>query len=526
MLLFSTVDKNCHRQPNHRFRLVNVTVLRRGVGLVSLLLVFRLLFHSREVWGGNNNNNNKYDDYDDVSSLLILPGRATDGDPCTHRRHRPVSSPHQTPYKGITNNNNNNNSTIFREVQYLVPEDFRNDGEMYSGMWWQPTSTFLTTYWDQIGFLEAATAAAFRRHPNTTRLTRDWFDLAVEHFSKFVRHVSEHSSPPALSRIRQVLGEYIEDSVFYQYSLPDEVNYTRSELTYDSHITVLEGTIALLPIRASQNTNDNTMITLQLAATLASLWRVGIGRAVVVGISAIEEEVATQSFALLTKLHAKRPMQLQYVQQAAVFKDEEGMVPRLALKGLHKAMISTHDEQLQRLWLGGGINVTHRWKYVYYTEPDLLLHTRWGALPALTQALQDGMLLCAHRLEPIPHQRDFPFNRESSWLLPDVGPFAVAYEADPNDACCDGGFVYPSNKRLDAYYQGRFKQTGECDFLATWAYCGLSRKGVDYTNMTQMLMAHDKLLGYPLIRLRSGTGLPLVGASQRMCIPQPRSCTD
>jgi hypothetical protein len=60
-------------------------------------------------------------------------------------------------------------------------------------------------------------------------------------------------------------------------------------------------------------------------------------------------------------------------------------------------------------WLGDKhmLNAT-RWKYVFYSEPDLALNSRASAIPALTAEHASGKLIAAHRLQPIPHAFDFP----------------------------------------------------------------------------------------------------------------------
>ena len=58
-------------------------------------------------------------------------------------------------------------------------------------------------------------------------------------------------------------------------------------------------TIALLPLKASNNQEERETGLLQLASTLASLWRVGIGRVTVVGVSEREERLALDAFNLI-----------------------------------------------------------------------------------------------------------------------------------------------------------------------------------------------------------------------------------
>jgi hypothetical protein len=67
------------------------------------------------------------------------------------------------------------------------------------------------------------------------------------------------------------------------------------------------------------------------------------------------------------------------------------------------------------------LNAT-RWKYVFYSEPDLALNSRASAIPALTAELASGKLIAAHRLQPIPHAFDFPgFGDQFQLTVPAAG---------------------------------------------------------------------------------------------------------
>ncbi|CAJ1927225.1 unnamed protein product [Cylindrotheca closterium] len=86
-----------------------------------------------------------------------------------------------------------------------------------------------------------------------------------------------------------------------------------------------------------------------------------------------------------------------------------------ALKGYMR-----HNMTRQQEWLGiqekddGGNDQNHKdhpheyWKYVFLTEPDLLLHTKPWVLSLLQKGMdEEGLSYFPHRLQPLPHQADF-----------------------------------------------------------------------------------------------------------------------
>ena len=63
------------------------------------------------------------------------------------------------------------------------------------------------------------------------------------------------------------------------------------------------------------------------------------------------------------------------------------------------------DAATTSAWLGEDPS---RWRHVYFTEPDLILHVRPGILPRLVDELEKGsVVLAPHRLNPLPHLRQF-----------------------------------------------------------------------------------------------------------------------
>jgi hypothetical protein len=180
-----------------------------------------------------------------------------------------------------------------------------------------------------------------------------------------------------------------------------------------------------------------------LTATVASLWQFGIGRVVVVGQTQTDEESANIVF---DRLRAHQPPVPQSMELAFAVghPSGKGLVPYQAIFGLkmaiqgHPNMTATEIEN----WLGAKhmLNAT-RWKYVYYSEPDLVLNSRASAIPTLTAELASGKLIAAHRLQPIPHALDFPgFDDHFHLTVPAVGNLSHVYDMySDKSACCDAG---------------------------------------------------------------------------------------
>jgi hypothetical protein len=131
--------------------------------------------------------------------------------------------------------------------------------------------------------------------------------------------------------------------------------------------------------------------------------------------------------------------------------------------------------------------------------------------------------MAAHRLEPIPHQRDFPQTDDHRYVLPDTGSFAAM---GMNDVCCDQGKYYPANNRNLPTRQAKVRLKGACPSI--WLHCGFAKKDKNYKDPAVLLELHHRLLEYPFFNLQTGTRLPGVSAHQRVCVPRhgPANCAD
>ena len=164
-------------------------------------------------------------------------------------------------------------------------------------------------------------------------------------------------------------------------------------------------------------------------------------------------------------------------------------------------------------WLGADKNTQDGWRYVYFSEPDLLLHSRLSALPALQQALDDGKLLTAHRLQLMKHEVDAPPNHSNpySLFLPNYKHFAEFIDLDGNagDSCCDAGNWWPG-----------IDDSPKCE-NNWWYLCGfIDEEDYRIESREQAYTNHQRLMAYPNIRIRDGMNVPVVQAHGRVCIPQ------
>ena len=178
------------------------------------------------------------------------------------------------------------------------------------------------------------------------------------------------------------------------------------------------------------------------------------------------------------------------------------------------------------------------------------------ALPSLVRQLDQGRILTAHRLQPLPHiqqfldiivdggnvtqqqaQSDSKNNSHSKLItyfnhnaLPNNGPFhtdTIQLLNPHKKHCCDQGNFFPANTNNTNEPLRPRKHPHGCP--STYELCGFRNKkwGHDYSNWTYMQRAHQFLVNYTLIALEEGygTGVPLVHAHQRVCRMQKEVCS-
>lgn len=410
-----------------------------------------------------------------------------------------------------------------RVVAFLTPNDFTNPlKEAYSGMWWQTREGFLQSEWVHYQQLEVASFKAFRG--DRVRKTRDWLDFAVTHLSVFWKHfrrmaTTDHRTEMVFRTIANYLDQYTEQV----QALP---------ILVDSPV---QETIAVLPflVREQGNKTIDVLPNHALRATLASLWQIGIARCVVVvggGLSPVmERESVENTFQSLAPKFKQRSMELSVITWSNATTLDRANMPRVTLRGLQLAMRGQLSRNEIEQWLGEDND--KRWSFVFFTEPDLILHARPEALPSLKDEMRRGSVLSGHRFQPIPHQDNFPTFDRMEAVLPSIfaplpDRLMVVDILDANQSCCDGGRYYPSNPR----HTGQpLKNNRACPGRVRnyWWACGFYRPFQNYSDPVVVAELHAFLRQYQFLQIRHGTPFPLVDLHQRIChFRRGQNCAD
>ena len=422
----------------------------------------------------------------------------------------------------------------------FIPRSEIRDESIYSGMWWQPIDTMLKTNWTQVGSKEAVSFKAYKQMHRSSKhvlATSDWLDMNVEHVSKYVKHFQQKrlrssSDDPSGQRILTRVGEILE--IYINTTSMRSYHHDR----IDSNSAV-QRTIAILPLRAaSTEFFDFELVTLQAAATVASLWNVGIRRIVVAGVSKNEQRAYGDILELIQPHQKIRRIEIGYVDMGNDYKLTEkdfNNLPRLVNIQFQRAMQMHRsndsrqgNKKLISSWFGKELS---QFEHIYFSEPDLLLHIRPEAMPELSRQLAEGNLVGAHRLNLVPHINQYQDIYDEvmdegirlkmeTQLLPNLATFGAVHTLDGNagDVCCDQGKFHPTNVD-DPSISVSVRKDLACP--GNWVYCGFAKmwnvKNVTWADYVekQRLLART-----PLISLRDGTGLPLAYSSQRVCIPK------
>lgn len=392
----------------------------------------------------------------------------------------------------------------------------------YSGVWWMNREEFLKINIARVDFLEAATFVPFERVFGLDRvlMTRDWLDFSVEHLSRYFRMI-DNSDFSSFQRKIEMLRRYMGRI---------------ASKGYKNDSSAAANTIAIVPfyINPGQLTesdlvvNGSTKIPLRgavvdlysLAATLLSLWKVGIPRIVVVGNAQPTPPQVAQAFALclesINMVHQEwtdtSEFSLNYVHAHNIQRIEKKgssyttIMPRHAIDNLQQAMVGNLTNASN--FLGSDPS---RWKFVYFTENDLILHSRTDALPALSDRMEAGFAIAAHRFQPLPHIVDYPNHTWRGQLLPSIGNLGSFHDLNAEtDACCYIGDFQP----------GRANLPSESCRPGNWYGCGLGKRLPN--NSDAVNEYYQRLSHYPMIRLVDGLLVPLVNEHARVCVPSKR----
>ena len=457
----------------------------------------------------------------------------------------------------------------------------RND--VYAAAWWQSMHRFTsmmewvvnnTTRLEQLVKLEASCHLAVEyKHnhlPNQqssnddddddVRLTVDWLTLSVEHLSKWWKSVRYQKHNAAFETIMQRLVDYIVASL--------SLNESTWSFDDDSAWRETISIVAYSPLQGPRSPERAQQLDIVVtAATLASLIRQHVGRIVVVmeqgKLGYVQEQIwpfvvgwlrhgstiknshnihnhfpwqdAWQAMLLHQLQKQQSTNNLIRINNTDVIlwpvdtrvRDKRGQmqtrVPRQALLSLYEAIKKQQQQQLQTESEMLGVSSAHAWKYVYYTEQDSLLHATKYA-PWQREVLDQNAILLPHRWQPMPHASDFkesnhkyPNDLPDSFYVPAVHPWYTVYELyESNDHnsnnwkhCCDTGMTI------------RFAPQPPCNDY--WYLCGLGPHAAAQGGEGGSL---DHLRNFTLIRLRQGTRLTLLAASEhaRTCRPSQTPC--
>jgi len=393
--------------------------------------------------------------------------------------------------------------------------------DAYSGMWWMNRDLFLNITTSQIDNLAGASWEAFHAvGSNNVVLTRDWLDFSVEHIPRAFQ-VVDHGDGQSFPQKKTILTRYM-DQIETQWDGCDDA--------------VTASTIAIIPIDAESGdvgfplqklfadnpkfrTATSALKLYSLAASLLSLWKIGIPRVVVVGSTEDMPAIVRGAFSVVQKsVVGSDRMTLTYQKGSSypVYGDDGlPLMVQHAIGLLQQAMRSEMDHDKTIQWLGKNPS---RWKFVYFTEPDTILHTRVSALGPIGKRLQQGQVITAHRLEPIPQKQIDIQDHEihANFVVPSTDNTLgrVLYDLDSDTAaCCDGGNRWP----------------GQTDFT----YCGtryacnvrLHSPTILPPGTASASTKRQRLVSHPYVRLKQGLGVPLVSSHGRICLPAERgSC--
>jgi hypothetical protein len=462
-----------------------------------------------------------------------------------------ASDHHQSFYKILSEKNHKTNTTQL--PLNLIPKKNLNFLDQFSDSWLLNKKSFLNLNVDTMPFVEQACFQVMSNRE--ARMFVDWTDFMVEHMSKWwgeLRIMSDADSAMFDHTI----------AIFHKFVVKKCVEHQTNRRTTKSALHETIAMIAFQAYRSVHKGRGHKLSYYSLAATLGSLLNLGCGRILVVGYNAEDMRHVEVAFQLLKSVMNEKneiistnmtiaftigQTELAYVRipnQSWVKTSGYAVnMPKGTLQGMqlaiqgrlnHRDHNTTIDE-----WLGTAYNASY-WKYFYLTEPDTILHTKRQLLPSLRQGLDEGMMFLPHRLQPLPHEFNLPAaegnekkNHDKAeekhisdqykgrFIPGDVHPFSNITFLDPlnsDDHCCDAGAEWP----------GRSEEFGEKQFpCETWWWaCSYSDKHqIRNLSRLEILEKNKRLIPYPMMSLRSGTGV-IIGPSEqgRRCFPSKTPC--
>eukprot|EP00544_Gedaniella_sp_CCMP2646_P005118 CAMPEP_0202493882 /NCGR_PEP_ID=MMETSP1361-20130828/10040_1 /ASSEMBLY_ACC=CAM_ASM_000849 /TAXON_ID=210615 /ORGANISM="Staurosira complex sp., Strain CCMP2646" /LENGTH=388 /DNA_ID=CAMNT_0049124243 /DNA_START=312 /DNA_END=1479 /DNA_ORIENTATION=+ len=324
----------------------------------------------------------------------------------------------------------------------FIPSNNLGKLDYFSATWIQPMSTFLKLDTNRIINVEMGVFRVWRENLDRMRMTLDWMDFSVEHLSKYWKNAQAFFDPVSYTFITSSLERYIQ----------------RANLNFSHELSpALQETIAVIafqPYSSGHKPQEAKHLTvLSLAATMASMIQVSFGRILVVGYERGDAGFAQEAFSTLANDNSIEStsssalmIQIGNTEVGYVSSSKEEVASKItpinrvkgALAGLQHAIQGKMEPSRLRVWLGVTHNASY-WKYVYLTEPDTILQTRPSALVQIREALDNGLILAPHRLQPLPHESDLKGMKNENKFLPAKGKFETVTALDPLDGgvCCD-----------------------------------------------------------------------------------------
>jgi len=432
-----------------------------------------------------------------------------------------------------------------REVPFMTYDEMESNNrpDHYSGMWWASRESFVKKW--RLRGTPAAITASFRMFigmgASNVYMTYDWLDFCVEHLShywKFVRYDFDDEEGNETFRIqvekqmnfmRERVKPYPNRKdwafnstlvVFAYYTGP---NATSSRRIVQSDENIFDKDMSFKPYDKIRSANGRRfyLYSLAMSSTIASLWQLGTRRVTVAGNVMVEPPEVRAAFNLfLDTVPGASASSIELAYVPTFDKNTTKIhVPPYALNKLQLALNgSMTDKDERRRWLGDDPD---QWRYIYYTEPDLIQHTRPESLPALSQALDDNKLLASHRFQLIPHAADYPheLKKHRRNYMPNYGNRSTFYDLDIQnelgngyDACCDAGPQAPGREDYPP-----------CK--SWWYRCGFENARKNMTN-EQIFHLHYRMHPYPNIRIVNGMQVPVFQEHGRICLPKKNGiCT-
>lgn len=352
--------------------------------------------------------------------------------------------------------------------------------------------------------------------PANIYMTNDWLDFCVEHLSHYIKGVPLH----VLSNFR---------SVFSKFN-----NY----LTNTRQIEKKQGspfysTLAILPMYLTSGDNmcgsdvpleqliehekdrEQCLYMYALSATLTSLWQAGIRR-VIIPMNVVDSPpVVQEAIKIFRSSGIGRAESIMEIIPVNVTEGiNSDVFPCNALDQLKLALTGHMQEPELSRWIGPS-DQHDQWKFIYFSEPDLVLHTRSSSIRRLTESIEDGKIIAAHRFQPMLHVVDFPDDNVDVLYkyIPNYANFSDFIDLDVQavDSCCDAGNWWPGPDDFPTC--GRFYHS-----------CGFYRNPL---NIEQASRFHERLFPYPRVRLIDGMNVLSVQEHGRVCIPRKGgNCND